>query len=309
MRRDDGGALLPGPFAARRSPGALNVIVAATDFTPAANAAARRGAQLAHAGGARLALLHVMTAAGRMVAPLLDVLGVTDRCSPGAALSRLRQSAARLMSELEVSVDTHLASGSAPAAIAAHAQAARADLVVLGNRQGSFLVDLLRINTAHRVRQRVSIPVLAVSRPAERPYARILLAADLSPDAAHAGRVARRLFPEAQLHVLHVCEPVYEGVLNFAGVGEDVVFEYRRRALEEAARQLRLFARDAGLGEDAALEVRLGHPAACIRERARELAADVVVLRPAKSWLARGMADSVTEQLLADPPCDALLVS
>ena len=76
-------------------PGALKVVVAATDFTPAAIAAARRAAQLAQAGGARLALLHVVTPASRMVTPLLDVLGVGDRSSPAAALSRLRQSAAR----------------------------------------------------------------------------------------------------------------------------------------------------------------------------------------------------------------------
>lgn len=308
MRDPDAGPLARRADRAHPRPGALQVVVAATDFTPAANAAARRAAQLAQACGARLALLHVVTPASRMVAPLLDVLGMGDRPGAAAAISRLRQGAARLVSELGLPVDTHLASGSAAGAIAAHAQAAQADLVVLGNPRGSFLVDLLRVNTAQQVRQRMSIPVLAVSRPPERPYARVLLACDLSPEAAHAGRVARRLFRGAILHVLHVCQPVYEGVLSFAGVSDDVVKEYRLRALSEATQQLLLFARDAALGEDAILEVRLGHPAARICERARELDADVVVLRPAGSWLARGMANSVTEQVLADAPCDALLV-
>lgn len=284
------------------------LILAATDFSPTAAAAAARAAQLARAAGSRLALLHVVHPVGRMVAPLLDAIGAAGAPSPGTALSHLRRKAARLAAEFGVRVETHLASGSAPAAITAHAQSAGAELIVLGNREGNFLVDLLRINTAHRVRRRIALPVLAVTRPGDAPYARVLLATDLSPDAAHAGRVARRLFPSAILHVLHVCQPPYESALNMAGVDPRALADYRRRCMAEAEEQLRLFARDAALGADALLEVRLGNPAAEIAVRSRELDADVVVLHPAKSWLARGMANSVTEQVLADPPCDALLV-
>ena len=61
-------------------------------------------------------------------------------------------------------------------------------------------------------------------------------------------------------------------------------------------------------GRDAVREVRYGHAAAWLRRRALELGADLMVLRPAQSWLARGMASSVTEHVLNDPPCDALLV-
>jgi nucleotide-binding universal stress UspA family protein len=289
-------------------PGGVKVIAAATDFTPAATAAVRRAAQLARAHGARIALLHVVTPVGRMVTTVLDVLGASNRSGAGSALSQLRQTAARIITEFGVPVDTHLASGHPPRAIAALAQAVQADVVVLGSSKSNFFVDLLGINTARRVRRRTSIPVLAVSRPVQRPYRCVLLAADLSAEAAHAGRVARRLFPAAALIVLHAFESPYEGLLTFADVGPDVVDDYRDRAGHEATERLRLFARDAGFSEDAILEVRHGPPAACIRKRVRELDADVVVLRPAESWLARGMANSVTEQLLAHPPCDALLV-
>jgi nucleotide-binding universal stress UspA family protein len=179
---------------------------------------------------------------------------------------------------------------------------------VLGNRSGGFLVDLLRVNTAHRVRRRMSVPVLAVSRPAEQPYRRMLLATDLSPESAHAGRVARRLFPALSLHMMHVCQPPYEGTLAFAGVERDAIEAYRTQSLDEARLELQKFGRDAYLGLDAELDVRLGDPAAQIRRYVTDEAIDVVVLCPARSWLARGMANSVTEQLLADPPCDALLV-
>ena len=54
---------------------------------------------------------------------------------------------------------------------------------------------------------------------------------------------------------------------------------------------------------------RFGEPAVAIREYAREVGADVVVVSPGKSWLARAVGSSVSEQLLADPPCDVLLAA
>jgi nucleotide-binding universal stress UspA family protein len=309
MHRRDYGALLN----RHRQPihlktGAVRVIAAATDFTPAATAAVHRAAQLAHAHGARMALIHVITPVRRMVTTLLGALGANNRSSRRAALSNLRGTAARAIAEYGVPIDTQLASGDVPRAVATLAQAANADLVVLGNTQSNFLVDLLTINTARSVRRGTSIPVLAVSRPARSPYKRVLLlAADLSSETARAQCMARRLFPGAIFTVLHAFESPYEGLLRLASVSQDVVDEYREKALQEAAKRLRLFARDAAFDQDAILEVRLGHPAACIRKRVRELDADAVVLPSPTPWLAGALTSGVIEQLLAHPPCDALL--
>src|SRR5688572_20106286 len=139
------------------------LFVAATDFTPAALVTARRAAEVASAAGGRLALFH----AG------------TER-----AKERLRLSASRLGLTYSLPVETRLASGPAAEAIAAYARTVRADLIAVGNPPAGFLADLLARNTADRVRRRAAIPVLAVSRASRRPYARLLLAADLSPRAA-----------------------------------------------------------------------------------------------------------------------------
>ena len=267
---------------ARASP----LIVAATDFTPAGLAAARRAAELARAAGGRLALFHAGNERVR---------------------ERLRLSAARLGASYGLPVETRLAPGPAPAAIAAYAGTVRADLVVVGNSPAGFLADLLALNTADRVRRRSATPVLAVSRVSRRPYGRVLLAADLSQRAAHAGRIARRLFPDAEMHVLHVSEPLYEGSLHFAGVDSGLIAGYRRQTLLLAQRQLDQFLRRSLPGGEARAAVRLGPPAARIREHARAIDADVVVLFPGRSWLARAVAGSVTEQVLAEPPCDVLL--
>jgi hypothetical protein len=46
-----------------------------------------------------------------------------------------------------------------------------------------------------------------------------------------------------------------------------------------------------------------------IRTWARELDVDFVVLSATSSWLTEGIKDGVMEQLVADPPCDLLLVT
>ena len=271
---------------ASKAPRMKPVVVAATDFTPAALAAARRAADLARASGGRLMLIHA---------------------GPEKARERLRLSGARLGLSFGLPVETRLAQGPAPAAIAAYAQDMLAELIVVGNREAGFLADLLALNTADRVRRRTAIPVLAVSRASRRSYERVLVATDLSESSAQAGRVAARLFPRAEMHVLHAREPLYEGSLQFAGVDSSVIASYRRRALLMAGRELEDFVRASLPPSGFRPQVRLGPPAASIRAHAREVDADVVVLSPGKSWLARAVRGRVTEQVLADPPCDVLL--
>lgn len=196
----------------------LRLIVAATDFTPAAAAAARRAAAIAEAAGARLALFHAQRT------------GDAEK-----ARERLRLGAARL-------------------------------------RRGTAL-------------------------------------SDLSPRATAALQAARRLFPGADIHVVHACPPLYEGTLHFTGVGSDLVAAYRRQALAIGERRLTHFMAKSRAGTGVRAATRLGAPAAAIREYAHGTAADVVVLSPGKSWVARAVGSSVSEQVLADPPCDILLAA
>lgn len=307
MHPSDYGALLGRrPQAARA---AVKVIAAATDFSPAAGDAVRRAAQLACAHDARMALMHVMRPLPALLAGVLRVAGRKDRPEPGEALSNLRRTAARIIAEFGVPIDTELASGHVASAVAALSRAAHADLVVLGSTRSSFFRDLLSINTARSVRSQAGIPVLAVSRPVRRAYRRVLLlAADLSPEAARAQAMARRLFPAAMLTVVHVFESPYEG-LSLASARQDAVDEHRGRMALQAAQRLEAFACAAGFDGKAVLEVRKGDPAACMRMRVRELDADLVVLPAVTPSLEGAMTSGAIEQLLADPPCDVLLAA
>jgi universal stress protein E len=264
----------------------MKLIVAAIDFSPVSSAAVRRAAQLAAASGARLALLHV-----------------ARHRSPLAALNR---EAARIRAEHRIAVEAHLAQGAAHKEIVAFAEASGADLVVLGLRRG-FLQDLLGSATAQRIRHRLAVPVLAVTREPRGPYRRILAATDLSPASAKGARMALRMFPDASMRLLHVCGPVFGGKLSMAGVSERGREEYRRRAATQAMVSLGAFARRMALGR-ASPEVRLGSADMVLRERAEQVGADLLVLAPSrKSWLERLIFFGTTDAMLSHAEHDVLI--
>ena len=293
MHSPDQGALLT--RRARHEPraeSALRVVAAATDFGATATVAVRRAAQLCRANGARLHLVHVASPGGRR------------QPSAAAAVTHLRQTAARLIAEFDVPVETQLSVGSVAGEIALLAQGARADLIVVGNSRKGLVAEILRLNTALRLRRRTRLPLLAVSNPLLRRYGFVLLASDLSAESARAGRRAQQLFPDVRLAVLHALQSPHAGMLGLRGLNADARDAGEGRARLEAMERLRAFARASLLQKDALLRVEVGHPALCARREAQALAVDVIVLQPTKGWFDTG----VTEHLVADPPCDLLLM-
>jgi nucleotide-binding universal stress UspA family protein len=290
----------------------VKVILAATDFSRPAAVAIRRAAALAHAAGARLELMHVLPSEPMPTTwtALRAALGVDPALAKDDAIGRLRRSAARLDADFGLPVEIHLAIGRAHTEIASRAAALDADLVVVGAHGEHFVLDLFVGTTAQRVQRISPVPVLVVRQAPFYRYERVLIATDFSPAAAAAARAARRLFPDAMLHVLHVYQAPFEGRLGFAGLSEAAIDEYRGRAGEQARQELDTFVRQAGLEKHTnSVKVQHGHPPARIKERAAELDADVIVLgTQGKSWLEIGFLGSVSEHVSAESPCDVLLV-
>src|SRR5690606_14685223 len=107
--RDDRGSPSRRRRACRLGPleSGMKRILAATDFSPLAAAAARRAAQLAAAAGARLALLHVVAHP-----PAFAWLHGASHASVHAnAATRLRREAERLHTGHGIPVDEYLAKG------------------------------------------------------------------------------------------------------------------------------------------------------------------------------------------------------
>lgn len=272
----------------------MRLVVAATDFSALAEAAARRAARLGAAAGARLALLHVAERHG------FDVSRATER-------AKLRQAAARLRAEHALEVEEYFAYGSPSAEIAAFAERAHADLVVIG-APGGGLRTRTGWSTAQRVRRRTSVPVLAVRRESGSAYRRVLATTDLSPASEAALAWYARVFPHAELHILHVCPPGFGGALPPGRPASVMRQLHRRQALRRAGRALWQLAYRCGLAT-ARLHLEIGEPAPVIRQRTTDLGADLLVLSPAsRPGLSALVFPSVSAGVLARAGCDALFI-
>ncbi len=119
----------------------ITPIVAATDFTSAANRAVLRAALIARQQGAELHLLHVT--APLALYPGQDV-GPADSAAIPAALSEQAEAAARVLRErYDIRVQVVQRIGRAHSQIAAYVEEVDAGLVVAGARGQSTLLRLL----------------------------------------------------------------------------------------------------------------------------------------------------------------------
>jgi nucleotide-binding universal stress UspA family protein len=141
-------------------------------------------------------------------------------------------------------------------------------------------------------------------------YEQVLIATDFSPASTAAARMVRRLLPDATFHVLHVCEVLAARYRLLAPISDAAIEDHRRRAGDQALRELGIFVRLSGLDSDTtSVEVRHGDVPARIKECTDQIDADVIVLGTiGKSWLKVGLLGSVSERVVAESNNDVLLV-
>lgn len=261
----------------------MSPVLAAASLSPRSPIVQSRAAAVARAAGAPLHLVHVLRPfqgekAGR------------------SALARLHLAAARLRDEIGLPVGVSLARGSVARAIAARAAALRPLVIVMGAGR-----------RARSVQRRVEAPVLAVHGGQRDAYRRLLVAAELSSHDEHATAYVRRAFPDARLRMVHVFQWAIVRPLRAWFFDDGLLSLYRSRAIAEAAAAARRLADRNGVA-DVALESRRADVAAALRLHARDFGAELLVLSPEKSWLKNALGAGLTRRVLADPPCDVLLV-
>jgi nucleotide-binding universal stress UspA family protein len=261
----------------------MRPVLAAVSLSPGSPIVQSRAMAVARAAGAPLHLVHV----------LRPFEGEKARRS---ALARLHLAAARLRDEIGLPVGVSLARGRVARAIAARAAALGARAIVMGAGR-----------RASRVQRRAGVPVLAVRGGQNASYRRVLVAAELSPHDEHAIAYVRRAFPEARLGIVHVFEWAIVRPLRSWFLDDALLSLYRGRALAQAAAAVRRFADRNGVAQ-AVLESRRAEVPAALRLHGGDFRAELLVLSPEKSWLKTALGASVTRRVLADPPCDLLLL-
>ncbi len=135
-------------------------------------------------------------------------------------------------------------------------------------------------------------------------YTRILVAVDLSDDSALVAQRARAVANSAELHFIHVIEPLsfaYGGdiPMDFSGIQDEIQ--------QQATQQLQRFAETHGI-DDEHQHIVLGRPEVEIHAKAEELGADLIVVGSHGRYGLALLMGSTANGVLHGATCDVLAV-
>jgi CPA2 family monovalent cation:H+ antiporter-2 len=287
-------------------------LLAATDLSGPSLRAVERGFQLAAAHRARLAVVHALGAAP------LEALREWLGAQAGDAARRLAghrcEALAALVADASRHHDTqaalHVVDGHPADAVPKLAESVAADLVLVGAHGQGFLQRVLLGSTASTLIRTSRRPVLVVKAACRGPYRRALLPVDFSAASARAIEVVRAVCPTIELVLLHAFEVPFEGMLQYAGVDEEVIHKRRIDARAAAFERLHALAGAAGLGAlDYVADVQLGHPVRRIVSAERHHGCDLLVLGKHGTHVTEELLlGSVTKRVLAESRSDVLVV-
>lgn len=289
-------------------------IVCGTDFSAGAGQAAERAAQLAHEHGATLSLAHVVSTSlwedtVTRLAGLFDAdMPLPDKVGD-EALQRLRESADALGRGGPARCEPVVQVGRPAAQLAQIAQALAADLIVVGDRGGHSLHELVLGTTAQKLLRTSPCPVLVVKRAGTQPYRRVLAPTDFSEPSRAALRATAALLPRARLHLAHAFELPFDGIVR-ADISQSARHHYRTEAQRALRRQLHELADALGIAPtQRELHVEHGYPGTWIERWIESVDADLVVVAAfGKSGLERAFLGSVSLHAVSHAACDVLLL-
>lgn len=287
-------------------------ILSATDLSAHSLQAVDRAADLATTTGARHTVLHALGLDA--LGPLRNLLGERADSVAHTAVQQQQAALAAAMADPArhpgpaptLRVEEGLASRVVPSLV----RETDTDLVVVGARGQSLLRRLVVGSTASHLLRRSHCPVLVVKNPFQQPYRRVLLPMDFSPGSALALALARELAPRADLVLLHAFDVPFEGMLQYAGVSQDIIHQYRIEARERALRQLREMAAEQGLAAgDYTPLVEHGDAVALITGHQQRLGCDLVVMGKHGTHVTEELLlGSVTKRVLSEGDADVLVV-
>ena len=290
----------------------LKRIMAATDFSAAADNAVRRSSARAAEHGAELLVVHVFDNRAWQNARRLFQRGEWSYGEPeDTANARLEETRKRVAADCAVRTRLLACEDSVGNGLRQLIADEAPDLLVLGARGEHWLKDLVLGSTALKLLQQARLPVLVSRVPAARPYADILVGVDFSPACERAVRFAATAFPAAQQRLLHAFQIPMEGRMRLAGATDADMQGYlrimRAHAEEETQRFGASVRGESGVAGDS--RVMHGPPASVLIEEAAASQMDIVALgRHGGSALDERVMGSVPDNILHYAPCDVLLV-
>lgn len=287
-------------------------IVAATDLSENSMHAVDRGFRIARGTQARYTIMHALGLDA--LGPLRNLIGEQAADVSHKLLARQHAALEVIASDVQhsagVSADIHVEEGLASSVVPAFAAGNGADLLLIGAQGEHLLRRLLIGSTASRLLRKSTCPVLIARNPGREAYRRVLIAVDFSPGSELSIRLTRQIAPGADIILLHSFDVPFEGMLQYAGVSQDLIHHYRIEARERALRQLHQLAKDQGLEHgDYTVVIDLGDAAQHIGAQAERGRCDLIVMGKHGTHVTEELLlGSVTRRVLSETTADLLVV-
>lgn len=290
----------------------IHHIFAATDLSEPSLHAVDRGFALARITSAQFTVMHALGLDA--LGPLRDLIGEQAGEVAHKAVQHQREVLEAITSDPArhqgVSAHIQIEEGLATMVVPAYASATESDLVIVGARGESTLRRLLLGSTASRLLRKSKCPVLVVKTPGRTPYRRVLIPIDFSRGSRWSIDIACELAPGADLVLMHVFDVPFEGMLQYAGVSQDVIYQYRIEARERSLRQLHQLAAQAGLSREQYTPlVDYGDAVQLILSQQAHYGCDLLVMGKHGTHVTEELLlGSVTKRVLSETEVDVLVV-
>lgn len=287
----------------------IRSILAASDFSVTAAAAAQRAARLASDHAAGLELVHVVPVQALTDLRELyrDVIHTEQRILEDA--KRHLETLARELEPITNSrPECSVRAGNVVDEILAAAD--RADLLVLGPHGSRSLRDLLIGTTADRLLRKSRRPMLVSRLQMDAAYRRVMVPVDFSVHSIDALRFAQQIAPGADLMVFHVYDHPYASDLHPTEVPDQAIERYHATRREQALSNMEnLRDKIVAAGTKATFHVECGDAKALIAAKAGELGADLIVVgKHGRSFTGELLLGGVTRHTVARAQCDVTIV-
>lgn len=249
---------------------------------------------------------------------LLTIVYVIDNALPAEIGQRLHREAMDFINhQIDASkikghadIQVRLVRGRVHQTIIEQAKDTHAHLIILGIHRADALIDTFRGTTVERVVRLGDRSILVVKKKPMRAYRNIVVGTDLSQPSRYALELALRLFPHADVTVLHITSaPIARSMRRHKALA-DLGAQHQAQLLSmiedvsaEMSRELEIkeFKLKASMEE--------GETVSVILRRVDAQRPDLLVVGThGRSGVKRSMLGSVAERLLSVAPCDVLAV-
>ena len=241
---------------------------------------------------------------GRQLLRPVCLVHVRERELDDEELAETRRLVRDSLPDPDAPVEILVPEGPAPLEISHAADEWDAAVIVCAVARFNALRDYVTGTAVDRIISQGKRPVLVVKRRPHRDYRKLMAAVDFSGHSAHALVCAARLFPDAEIVLVHAYKAAFEGAQSGERLRGEMR-EMREASMRTFLERLEL----AGLKDRVKIEFVHGDIGQALLGAAKDIAPDLVVAGThGAGGLRRAALGSIASQMLQWMPYDMLVV-